>query len=237
MELKTKIKASSINNLSDGRYFATFAEWMGFNFSPTSPQFVTLEQATQIKNWVFGPRLVGEFDALAIDQINPIVEALQIDTIQTDLDLDFRQLSPIVSTIIRRIVIDKKLKDKDLSQIIEDTANGTAYFLLDFLSHQITWQDLQNSPTLSTTFLQKIAAKYPQKIILSMPFTPQNVLGILDQIQPFALSLAGGNELKTGLRAFDDIDPIVNLLEIEEDDGFAYWRSYVLNIFKCLIVS
>ena len=222
MELKIKIKASSINNLSDGRYFATFAEWMGFNFSPTSLQFVTLERANEIKNWVFGPRLVGEFDGLEIDQINPIVEALQMDTIQTDLDLDFRILSPIVSTIIRRIVVDKSMNSKDLSQTIKQTANVTAYFLLDFVMHQITWTELQNNPILDATFLQDLTAKYPQKIILSMPFTAQNVLELVDSIQPFALSLAGGNELKTGLRAFDDIDPIVRLLEVEEDDGFAY---------------
>ncbi|MFK7905250.1 MAG: hypothetical protein AB8B69_09005 [Chitinophagales bacterium] len=214
MELITKIKASGINNLSDARYFSTFAEWIGFNFDAESSNYMALEKAKEIIGWLAGPRIVGEFDKQNIEYINAVCTALKIDSIQTDLDLNFSLLSPVVSTVMKRIVVDGFLDSSRLESILMANSGKVAYFILDFTQAPYSWEELQNHPHFSPTQLKEWCEDYP--IVLHLPFTPENVLEIVEQVQPFALNMAGGTEDKVGLRAFDDIDPLVELLEIED---------------------
>ncbi|MGB1241359.1 MAG: hypothetical protein ACPG49_02485 [Chitinophagales bacterium] len=214
MELITKIKASGINNLSDARYFSTFAEWIGFNFNPESSNYVSLDKAQEIIGWLAGPRIVAEFEKQEVEYINAVCKALKLDTIQTDLDLNFGELETVISTVIKRIVIDQYLDDSRLESILMANSGKVAYFVLDFTQMPYSWQELQNHPHFSPGKLRDWCESYP--IILHLPFTPENVVEIVEQTQPFALNLAGGTEDKVGLRAFDDIDPIVEQLEIED---------------------
>ncbi len=214
MELITKIKASGINNLSDARYFSTFAEWIGFNFTPDSPNYVALDKAKELIGWLSGPRIVAEFEQQDEAFINQVCEILQIDSIQTDLDLNFTALSPIVSTVIKRITISEYIDDNRLESILIADSGSIAYFVLDFTQSKLTWQDLQNHPYFPPNRLQEWCENFP--VILQLPFTPENVLEVVEQVKPLALNLAGGTEDKVGLRAFDDLDPIVEQLEVED---------------------
>ncbi len=214
MELITKIKASKINNLSDARYFSTFAEWIGFNFSPESPSYVSLDKAKEIIGWLAGPRIVAEFGKQDVEYINAVCRALKLDTIQSDLDLNFGELDSMISTVMKHIEVDKDLDDSRLESILMANSGKVAYFVLDFTQMSYSWQELQTHPYFSPEKLKDWCENYP--IILHLPFTPENVLEIVEQIQPFALNVAGGTEDKVGLRAFDDIDPIIEQLEIED---------------------
>ncbi len=208
--LKTKIKANSINNLSDGRYFSTFAEWVGFNFNPNSTQSVDIATAKEIAGWLHGPRIVGEFDDQPLTRINEVAEALQLDTVQTDIDLDYTKLHPNISTIIKRVVIDDTI-DADRLESILMSGTGIAYFLLDFVEKNSLWKDIEKHQALKPAFLQELCEEY--RIILALPFTSQNVLSIVEQTQPFAIALASGQEEKVGIRAFDELTAIIEQLE------------------------
>ena len=53
--LKTKVKVSSIENLSDARYCAGMGvEWLGF------PLAMPVEKLEEIRNWLAGVQIVGE---------------------------------------------------------------------------------------------------------------------------------------------------------------------------------
>lgn len=214
MELITKIKASGINNLSDARYFSTFAEWIGFNFSPNSPNYIALDKAKELMGWLSGPRIVAEFEQQDEAYINQVCEMLQIDSIQTDVDLDFAALSPMVSTVIKRITINELMDDSRLESILIAYSGSIAYFVLDFTPSKLTWEDLQNHPYFSPSRLQEWCENF--SIILQLSFVPENVLEVVEQVKPLALNLVGGTEDKVGLRAFDDLDPIVEQLEVED---------------------
>ena len=57
-----QIKASQITNLTDARYFAAWGvEWLGFGLESGQDYFVTTAQMAAIKEWVEGPKMVGEF--------------------------------------------------------------------------------------------------------------------------------------------------------------------------------
>ena len=211
MELCTKVKANSINNLSDGRYFATFAEWVGFNFNPQNPNGIDLPTAVMIMGWLAGPRIVGEFDDLPPETINNIAQELQLDTIQTDLDLSGSYLLPIISTVIRRIVILPTTTAANILEVIEN-AKGVSYFLLDFQTHQLTWDSVEQHASVHLPFLQRLCSTHP--ILLAALFTSANVLSIVNGIGAAGIALLGGNELQPGIRLFDDVQDIIEQLEI-----------------------
>ena len=61
MTLRTLVKISSVNNLSDARYAAGMGvELMGFNLDESSGNIVAPEQFRAITGWISGVKLVGE---------------------------------------------------------------------------------------------------------------------------------------------------------------------------------
>jgi hypothetical protein len=57
-----QIKASSINNLTDARYFNALENtYIGFNFDVLHPQHLNLSQAEEIVSWLYNPPLIAEF--------------------------------------------------------------------------------------------------------------------------------------------------------------------------------
>ncbi len=220
MELQIKVKASGVNNLSDARYFAPFAEWVGLPFDTNNPtnNALTVDVAKEIMGWLSGPRIVGEFGAEPMEVINKICEELMIDTIQITKDIDATKLSPKISTIIKRIVINDLIDEDRLESMLSAGSGKVAYFVLDFVSANpnITWQQIQLHEELHPDLLSELCAMYP--IMLQLPLTPNNVHTVLELVPDVhALNLAGGNEISVGVRAFDDIDPIIEQLEIDDD--------------------
>ncbi len=74
-----KIKANSIQNLTDARYFAAWnVTWMGFSLEPGSEQYCAPQDVQEIKGWLVGPQFVGEFGlSQTAKEIRAAVELLQ----------------------------------------------------------------------------------------------------------------------------------------------------------------
>lgn len=89
MALKTFVKISNINNLSDARYCAgMMADVLGFNIDPTSDSFVSEGDFGEITDWVAGVKFAGEFSGANVEQIKEAVKLYQIDYIQiSDLEI------------------------------------------------------------------------------------------------------------------------------------------------------
>ena len=63
MALKTFVKISAINNLSDARYCAGMGvDMLGFALEPTNPDSISPEKYTEIIGWLSGVKFVGEFE-------------------------------------------------------------------------------------------------------------------------------------------------------------------------------
>lgn len=210
-----KIKASGINNLSDARYFSTFAEWVGFCFDPASPRFVEVQKAKEIAQWLAGVRLVGEFGAQNEASINTIVRLLLLDTIETDLDLAYAQLDKFVSTIIRRIPISQHMSDADVAYIAHRNSYA-AYILLDFMQHQLSWDNIiVGKAALTLPFIQQLCE---ERAVIIRPYNPTSADVIhMRQVVPLkVLDLVGGDEQTTGVRTFEDIEPLIS--DLFDDD-------------------
>ena len=82
-----KIKASSINNLTDARYFAAWnVEWLGFSLQAGSSNYTRPQDVKEIKEWLVGPKIVGEFGiGQSAEEIKTSVELLNLDAVQLNM--------------------------------------------------------------------------------------------------------------------------------------------------------
>lgn len=80
------VKAGSITNLTDARFFAAFdVDYIGFCFDPQSPDYISPQNALAIKGWITGPKIVAEFANQDVDNINNIIQFFEPDIIEVDI--------------------------------------------------------------------------------------------------------------------------------------------------------
>lgn len=96
------LKFSSITNLSDARYAAgMWADFIGFNFDPSSDNYIEPSKAASISAWISGPAIVGEFGKQPLSWIQDFAQQLQLQVVQ--IPSDYTDMS-IFETGLRTIV-------------------------------------------------------------------------------------------------------------------------------------
>lgn len=211
MDLKTRIKVDSITNLTDARYFAAIgADWLGFNFNPESKRAISDLLGKEIKGWLAGPRFYAECGGLEIDQINQLCQNLEIDILQTDKDLNFSEMDPSIQSVLFKIKIDSKTNPEKVRAEVNKRKPTTAQFIFDI---EMEWSEIypKSSSDWTAEVLHEMVSIHPT--FLKMKYSKDNILEILEEIDPFGIEFQGGDEIATGLQAFDEIGEIIDLLE------------------------
>ncbi|MFN0276321.1 MAG: hypothetical protein ACKVPJ_11270 [Chitinophagales bacterium] len=81
--MSLKIKAGSITNLTDARFFASYGvDYIGFCFDPLSPNYISPQQALAIKGWLHNVKIVAEFANQDAENIQGMIDFLQPDVIE-----------------------------------------------------------------------------------------------------------------------------------------------------------
>ena len=94
--LKTNVKASSVTNLTDARYFAAWeVAWLGFNFDAGSDRYIQPQLMKAIREWVDGVKAVGEFNMQAPEEIRAAAELLALDAVQVGMFTDLSALDSL----------------------------------------------------------------------------------------------------------------------------------------------
>lgn len=212
--LKTKVKASSITNLTDARYFAAWeVEWLGFNLEPGTETTVMPQFVNAVKDWVDGVKIVGEFGMQSGSEIQTAIEMMDLDAVQIGM---FTGLNEIINLkgfpIIKEIVIDGNISENALSEILKSFSPFCESFVLNFDKNNISWETIADSKTLSINYLKTITQDFP--IILSLDLNANNVDQVLETLNPKGIDLKGGEEEKVGVKSFDQLDEIFEAIEI-----------------------
>jgi len=115
MALKTFVKISNINNLSDARYCAgMMVDVLGFNIDPESGSHVGEEDFNEITEWVAGVKFAGEFHGASIGQIKEALKKYPVDYVEID-DLDLvEKVGLLGKPIIFRLSVNT---EEDLSEM------------------------------------------------------------------------------------------------------------------------
>ncbi len=204
---KTRIKASSINNLTDARYFAAkYAEWLGFCLEPGNPNTVSPATINAIREWVDGPAIIGEMGLSDAETLLSNIELLQLDGIQVPHLMPLETLADVSIPVIKEVFFESPDPDA-VADFCSLFATKVTYFLLDFNKMGYSWDNMQTH----IAEWKKVFQDY--KIILEMDFTPENTPQIIEVLQPWGINLKGGEEEKVGFKSYEELDDILETIE------------------------
>ncbi|MBK6903685.1 MAG: hypothetical protein IPH04_13010 [Saprospirales bacterium] len=215
--LKTLVKASSISNLTDARYFSAWeVKWLGYCLDPDSPDFVRPDQLQAIRSWVDSVELIGEFGNQALPDIVQTAATLQLDAIQLSRTLPTEWLPELPDLpVIQELVLTHDISAQTLHSQLMAYGPYVSYFLLDFTRNGPTWAEIQEEHSqLPVGLLRSFCNDFP--ILLAFDWTPDNLEEVLYHIAPSGISIKGGAEEKVGLKSFEEMDRIFELLQEEE---------------------
>ena len=214
--LKTPIKASQIANLTDARYFAAWnVDWLGFCLDESALNFLKPAEFVAIREWVEGPKIVGEFGLKGSEEILQLAELMKIDAVQVGPFIKGEELAPLKDLeVFKEIVVDVDATAMAIEEEMMDSAAYVKYFLLDFSKSGWDWKKLQESTSWGKDALKKICAQFP--ILLDIPIPIAELEKVLEELKPKGLNLRGGEEEKVGVKSFDELDEVLEALEILE---------------------
>lgn len=213
--LTTRVKASSITNLTDARYFAAWeVEWLGFNLNIGSTDYIEPHLVKAIKEWVDGVKIIGEFDLASGDHINDMVEALGLDGAQLGMftTLETFQELEYATTLFKEIVVERDTSEEAIRQHMTDFAPYVKAFVLNFEKNKIDISQIETGAGITKAALINICKSYP--VLLSMPISATDLASFVEEISPLGLSVKGGAEEKVGYKSFDELDDLFELLEV-----------------------
>jgi len=214
--LTTTVKASSVSNLTDARYFAAWhVEWLGFDLTASGLATLPLPQVKEIKDWIEGPKIIGELAVLDIEQSQQIIDFLALEYIQVGMHTPVEYFNSLtVSTIIKEVIIESTTTYTSLKAHLDTYFDYVDYFLIDFNKNNINWISLkEGTGNLSLIQLKEIVSQY--EVFLSLDYTDKNIAKIIAEVNPIGISVKGGIEEKVGFKSFDELDAIFELLEVE----------------------
>lgn len=210
-----KIKASSITNLTDARYFAAKeVEWLGYCFDPASPHFVEPHAMQAIREWVGGVLTLGEFGFISGDELLDAAAACQLDAVQVGVFAAAQELEPLQGRVqvLREIVIQPGGDAAGLKKEIARLAHLTEATILAFRPNHITWDAIKAGRPFGVEAIRAICDSAP--VLIDIDLDASMAAELVEALQPYGLVLHGGAEEKTGFKSFDDLDEIFEALQM-----------------------
>lgn len=195
--LKTKVKVSAIENLSDARYCAGMGvEWLGFSMTE-----VPVDKFNEIRNWLSGIQIVGEAFNCSEDQIIALCEAYKPDVLEIDSSTHLEKIKHLTLAKILRVNLDSD----NLPALFAAARPYVDNFLL-----------VGNSENTLKGFENQVeiwSAQYP--IILGLSIPENDLEEWVEQSSIQGIGLIAGKEERPGYRDFTDLMTILEKLETE----------------------
>ncbi|MBK6264327.1 phosphoribosylanthranilate isomerase [Marivirga sp. S37H4] len=208
MALKTFVKISEVNNLSDARYCAGMTvDLMGFSLVESSLSYVNPANFMELTGWVSGVDFVGEFGDASEEEIKKSLPEYEIHYIQTDNPAILPQLTDIPQKLILRFNVDVIQDANKITEIMEKSSGLATYFLFESVKGIHYKEHILNQ-------VLDWAKDFP--IILGFNVSEENVLQLTQENAIKGISLKGGEEIRPGFKDFDELADILETLEIDD---------------------
>jgi phosphoribosylanthranilate isomerase len=195
--LKTIVKVTGLQNLSDARYCAGMGvEMLGFPF----PE-VELPKFNEIKSWLAGVEIVAELSTKSTEEIIQLVKEYQPNKIQVGEKVDLIALQALGLPILQKIDISTS----NLPSAFAINAPAVETFVLE-CSDMFDYEGLKSS-------IEIWSAQYP--IILSFDLSENELIEWVDDASIKGIEIKSGVEDRPGFRDFSDLMSILEQLEID----------------------
>lgn len=199
-----KIKASSVTNLTDARYFAARGvEWLGFDFQAGSQNFIEEVKAAAIKEWLEGVKYIGEFGF--VNQASTVFHTasqLQLDAIEVNMLVEWELVEAlgVQTPVFREYVVAAQEDFGALAQQLEVFSGAVLATILNFNKNAWTWAHVLGQQ-------QALAALCRQNpVYLALDLAPEELQECVALFEPEGLVVTGGQEEKIGVKSFDALD-------------------------------
>ncbi|MDR7132515.1 phosphoribosylanthranilate isomerase [Algoriphagus sp. 4150] len=206
MALSTFVKISGITNLSDARYCAgMYVDLLGFAVEEASEKFITPTQFNEITGWVSGLEFVGEFTNYNGDQV---LEILQSYPNLTWVEHD--RIEPLEELEGKGVGLIYKMDLQEVRHIeleVAEKLNESGIIFHVISTHEV----LDEKDKEAIKLLSKNC-----RVILGVGITAANVQDLIQELGLYGISLSGGEEIKPGLKDFDELADILEALEVED---------------------
>lgn len=207
MSLKTFVKISAINNLSDARYCAgMYVNLMGFNLEDHQPNYISPEKFEEITGWLSGLEYVGEFETSHPDAILETLNSYsEIKYIEIQEEIHLKML--VNSSY--GLILKQNIKEvDDLEDLIAKSQS--------FSDHDVTLHLVSETLQLDDSILEKIKSLAEKcQVLLGFGLEANSIENIIEKTKIRGISLQGGDEIKPGLKDFDELADILEALEID----------------------
>ena len=207
MLLKTLVKISGVNNLSDARYCAGMGvAMMGFPLDHHHAHYLSPEQFKAITHWVQGVALVGELSTTDPAVIRQTLDQYPLDYLQLDAPIAPQSIADLAVPVLIRCKLQGHETLAALRALMGTYAPYSKYFLLEAAAAR--------TPTLNAlqTTVDQLAQQFP--ILQGYHITPASLPQLLaTRLQGIALQ--GGTETKPGYKDFDQLAAVLECLAVE----------------------
>lgn len=208
MALKTFVKISEVNNLSDARYCAGMTvDLMGFSLEENSDSYVSPANFMELTGWVSGVDFVGEFGNATEEYIKKNLSEYDIQYIQTDNPAILPQFEDFEHKLILRFDVDAIKNADEVAEIMNSTQSYVSSFLFESV------KGIQYKSHILDQVLE-LSKQYP--IILGFNINDSNVLELVENNNIKGIALKGGEEIRPGFKDFDELADILETLEIDD---------------------
>ncbi|MGW8123192.1 phosphoribosylanthranilate isomerase [Roseivirga echinicomitans] len=195
MALKTFVKVSGINNLSDARYCAGMeVNQLGFEIEFEATNYTDVQKFKEISEWLSGVEFVGEISSENF-AIEALIKGYQLDAIQVE---NIDQINEALDTGLAVSFLAHDLAS--VKSAWEKSGKSLAYVLLD-------------DSEVDRAELLVLANKIP--VVLASGFDAESAVE-LAKSNLKGIAIQGGNEIRPGYKDFDEMADILEALEIDD---------------------
>ncbi|UYZ64110.1 beta/alpha barrel domain-containing protein [Hymenobacter weizhouensis] len=205
MSLLVPVMVRGINNLSDARYCAGMgADSLTFRLDPALTEALTPEAVQELSGWVAGVQLIGEFDTLPVADISAVVQQCGLHAVLLHRRRPAHELAQLPVPALRLLPWVPDMLPEDVDLRFRELASHHHGFVLAAPPTPLpTPADLVR--------LTEQARTYP--LWLSAGYAPTTLRDFVELVQPAGIVLEGGDEIKPGLRDFDEMEAVFEQLE------------------------
>jgi phosphoribosylanthranilate isomerase len=198
MALSTIVKMSSINNLSDARYCAGMGvDLMGFCIDSTKSNYLTPLQFKEITGWIAGVKAVAEIETIPLKEVKEKLKDYKFDYIEVSTKEALENLADLGKHFIFKV--------DNINQLASIPEHSDIHYYL------IKGHDLDAA---ALKILKEFSKKH--SVLLGFGISKKNVKDLLSKTHIKGIELKGGSEISPGLKDFDDLADILEILEMEE---------------------
>lgn len=208
MALKTFVKVSGVNNLSDARYCAGMGvDVLGFSFDPSDQNHVAPDLYVAITEWISGVQYTAEFNTCTPEEIEKqLAQYSHVDLLQITEYSHLALLKHLQLPMILKIDMGQCTDLASLAEIMHEAHQDVLYFLLE--------NESQYDRTEWLNDVLHLADQYP--VLLGFGVDPDNINSILEHSNIKGIALKGGEEVKPGYKTYDELADILEIIEIDE---------------------